>query len=200
MAGAEHQPRLFVDSVDRDGTVVINDRCVLRTADGVRVVIVVGMVVAHYVIPDRMAEAYAMVNLVEHGWAAQTEVARAFGCSTRSVRRHEDRFQTGGLSALGRTGGYPSGRKRLAPGREPLVRRLKAQGLPNREIARRLGVTPKAVRKLLKRLGWDPQDADQLGLPIARPGGTQTCPLFRRRRPRTDRGRPLNRERAASPR
>jgi len=178
MAGAEHQPRLFADSLDRDGTVVINDRCVLRTADGVRVVIVLDVVVAHYVVADRMAEAYAMVNLVEHGWAAQTEVARAFGCSTRSVRRHEDRFQTGGLRALGRTGGYPSGRKRLAPGREPLVRRLKAQGLPNREIARRLGVTPKAVRKLLKRLGWDPQDADQLGLPIARPGGDPNVSAF----------------------
>lgn len=171
MAGAERQPRLFSDPVDSDGTVVINDRCVVRTADGVRVVIVSGVISAHYAVDDRMAESYAMVNLVEHGWAEQKEVARAFDCSTRSVRRHQDRFHTGGLGALGRTDGYPQGRKRLAHDREALVRRLKEQGVAHREIARRLGVTPKAVRKLLKRLGWHAQEAEQMGLPIARPAG-----------------------------
>lgn len=48
-----------------------------------------------------------MVNLVEHGWAEQKDVARAFGCSTRSVRRHQERFQAAGLAALGRAAGYP---------------------------------------------------------------------------------------------
>jgi len=35
-----------------------------------------------------------------------------------------------------------------------LVRRLKTQGFSNYEIARRIGVTEKAIRKQLKRLGW----------------------------------------------
>ena len=39
-------------------------------------------------------------------------------------------------------------------------------------------MTPKAVRQLLKRLGWDPQDADQVGLPIARPGGDPNVSAF----------------------
>lgn len=43
--------------------------------------------------------------------------------------------------------------------------------MATREIARRLGVIPKAVRKLLKRLGWHDQDAVQMGLPIAHPRG-----------------------------
>lgn len=171
MAGAERQPRLFAEPVGGDGTVLINDRCVVRTADGFRVVIVSGAIMAHYAVADRMAETYAMVNLVEHGWAAQHEVARAFGCSTRSVRRHQDRFQAAGLIALGRAAGYPRGRTRVAPGREPLLRRLKTHGVANREIARRLGVTPKAVRKLLKRLGWHDPAPAQMGLPIGRPGG-----------------------------
>jgi len=171
MAGAERQPRLFADPVGGDGIVLINDRCIVRTADGFRVVIVSGAIMAHYAVADRMAETYAMVNLVEHGWAAQHEVARAFGCSTRSVRRHQDRFQAAGLVALGRAAGYPPGRRRVAPRRECLVRRLKAQGLATREIARRLGVTPKAVRKLLKRVGWHEPDATQMGLPIAHPEG-----------------------------
>jgi transposase len=171
MAGADRQPDLFADSVSGDGTVFINDRSVVRTADGVRVVIVSGAIMAHFAVTDRMAEAYAMVNLVEHGWAEQQEVARAFGCSTRSVRRYQDRFQSAGLTALGRTPGYPRGRKRVTVSREGVVHRLKAQGLATREIARRLGVTPKAVRKQLKRLGWHDTEAAQIGLPIGPPGG-----------------------------
>jgi len=42
-----------------------------------------GVVSAQYAVEDRMAEAYAMVNLVEQGWATQQEVARAFACSAR---------------------------------------------------------------------------------------------------------------------
>jgi hypothetical protein len=37
------------------------------------VVIVSGIPVAHYVVTDRMAEAHAMVNLVEQGWADQND-------------------------------------------------------------------------------------------------------------------------------
>ena len=171
MAGADRQPGLFADPVGGDGTVFINDRCVVRTAAGVRVVIVSGAIMAHFAVTDRMAEAYAMVNLVEHGWAEQQAVARAFRCSTRSVRRYQDRFQSAGLAALGRAAGYPRGRRRVAARLEGLVHRLKAQGLATREIARRLGVTPKAVRKRLKRLGWHDPEATQMGLPIGRPGG-----------------------------
>jgi len=41
---------------------------------------------------DRMADAHAMVTLVAQGLAQQNEVARAFGCSARTVRRHERCF------------------------------------------------------------------------------------------------------------
>jgi len=185
MAGAERQRPLFPEPRDSESPVVINDRCLLRTAHGFRVVIVSGVVLAHYAVDDRMAEAYAMVNLVEQGWAEQTDVARAFGCSTRSVRRHQGRFHTGGLAALGRTDGYPRGLRRVTSSREQFVRRLKDQGVANREIARRLGVTSKAVRKLLKRVGWRDRDGEQIPL-LTPPGGDpnlsaspseQTCPF-----------------------
>lgn len=139
MAGAERQASLFSEPAEGDSPVVINDRCLVRTADGCRVVIVSGMVLAHYATNDRMAEVYAMVNLVEQGWADQIEVARAFGCSTRSIRRHQRRFHAGGLSALGRAGGYPRGLRRATGSREQTVRRLKERGVATREIARRLG-------------------------------------------------------------
>ena len=62
---------------------------------------------------DRMAEAHAMVSLVEQGWASQNEVARAFGCSVRTVRRYQRRFEEGGLAALGRTERLPAGARRV---------------------------------------------------------------------------------------
>ncbi len=165
MAGPKNQPELFPQSGVPAGTTVINDRCLLRTEYDFRIVLVSGIVLLQYAVGDRMAEAYAMVSLVQQGWAEQNDVARAFGCSVRSVRRYQRRFETGGLAALGRTDGYPVRRPRLSRSREQLVRRLRGQGLATREIARRLGVTPKAVRKLLKRLGFPERTPAQLPLP-----------------------------------
>jgi hypothetical protein len=82
--------------------VAINDRCVIRTREGHRVVVVSGVALAQYAVGDRMAEACAMVSLVEQGWADQDDVARAFGCSARTLRRHQRRFEAGGLAAAGR--------------------------------------------------------------------------------------------------
>ena len=133
---------------------VINNRCLIRTQDGYRVVMVSGIVMAHYAVTDRMAQAHAMVSLVEQGWADQIEVAGAFNQSARTVRRQQRRFEDGGLAALGSTNGYPSGRARLPAARQELVHKLKANGHSNCEIARRIGVSETAVRKLLRRLGW----------------------------------------------
>src|SRR3972149_1353794 len=83
MAGADRQRPLFSEPSDTSGPVVVNDRCLLRTAHGFRVVVVSGVVSAQYAVEDRMAEAYAMVNLVEQGWATQQEGARAFAGSAR---------------------------------------------------------------------------------------------------------------------
>jgi len=145
---------LFPDVHNPQGTRVINDRCLLRTQDTHRVVLVSGIVLAQYTLSDRMAEANVMVSLVEQGWAYQNEVAAAFDCSVRTVRRHLRRFQQGGLAALGHGSGYPRGQRRLQDSRTRLMQRLKAEGHSHCEIARRLGVSETAVRKLLRRLGW----------------------------------------------
>jgi hypothetical protein len=96
------------------------------------------------------------------------------------VRRHQQRFEEGGLTALGHTNGYPPGRARLAAARERLVQRLKAQGVGQREIARRIGVSEKAIRKLLQRLGWKatPPTQSQLlleAVPTADPNLSAFC-------------------------
>ena len=145
---------LFPETRNSPDTWVINERCLVRTQDRYRVVIVSGVVLAHYALTDRMAEAQAMVSLVEQGWADQNDVARAFGCSARKVRRDQQRYEEGGLAALGQPRGYPEGRARLSASRRQMVQRLKAQGHSHCEIARRLGVTETAIRKLLRRMGW----------------------------------------------
>ena len=128
--------------------------------------VVSGMILAQYAVSDAMSEAHAMVSLIDQGWAEQKEVARAFNCSARSVRRHQRRFEEGGLPALGRTSGYPKGHPRLPASRTRQVTRLKEQGLSNCQIAACMGVSETSVRKVLKRIGWtDPQSA-QVHLPM----------------------------------
>src|SRR5512137_1005960 len=155
--GAGESDDLFPDLRNPEGRQIINERCLVRTQDQHRVVLVSGMVLAQYALSDPMAEAYARVQLVEQGWAAQSDVARAFACSTRTVRRDQRRFEEGGLAALGRPDGYPPGRPRLTGSRRRLVEQLKGEGYFQRAIARRVGGGEDAVRKLLRRLGWKAQ-------------------------------------------
>jgi len=130
-------------------TVVINGRATLRVEGEQRVVVVAGLPVHHYGVGDAVAEAYAMVFLVDSGFAQQHEVARAFGCSVHTVRRHQRRYAEGGMAALAPRSGWRLGRRRVASKRLRVVERLKAEGVGNREIARRLGVSEKAIRKLV---------------------------------------------------
>jgi DNA-binding CsgD family transcriptional regulator len=158
----------FPDARYPEGTCVINDRCLLRKQDDHCVVLVAGIVLAQYCRADALAAAHAMVSLVEQGWATQTEVARVFGCAVRTVRRHQRRFERGGLASLARAEGFPRGRSRVPQARQRMVERWRAQGHSQREIARRIGVNEKAVRKLLRRLGWRPTPVVQpeLGLEL----------------------------------
>lgn len=169
MAEPYIQGDLFPSVSTPEGTVVINGRCLIRTQDRHRVVIVSGILLSQYALGDRMAEAYAMVNLVEQGWADQNDVARAFGCSERTIRRHQQRFEEGGLPALGHGRGFPKGRQRLGKSRTRLIQRLKAEGHSNCEIGRRVGISEKAVRKTLRRLGWKPQPHEEALLPLNLP-------------------------------
>src|SRR5205085_2357217 len=130
-------------------TVVINARCSLRIEADQRVIVVAGLPVHHYRAQDAVAEAYAMVFLAEAGFAQQTELARAFARSVRSVRRYQRRYAQGGMAALGREEGWRRGRRRISGKRLRGIETLKSEGMSNRVIAHRLGVNEKAIRKLV---------------------------------------------------
>ncbi|MBU1914686.1 MAG: helix-turn-helix domain-containing protein [Candidatus Thermoplasmatota archaeon] len=145
---------------------MVNARVSFRTLDGYRVVSVDSLVLHHYPVDDRLAEAYAMVTLVDVGYASQNDVARAFGYSARTLRRYQQRFGAGGLQALGRTPGRPAGSRtagRKHRSRDQGILRLKNEGVTNRNIARQLGMDEKAIRKRLRQLGWQPPE-EQLAL------------------------------------
>jgi DNA-binding CsgD family transcriptional regulator len=144
--------------------VPINERCLVRACGQHRVVVVCGLPVLQFAADDRLAKTHAMINLVQQGWGDQNDVARAFGCSTRTLRRHEMRFAEGGLSALARPRGYPQGRSRLSKWRKRQIVRLKEEGRSNRHIAQKVGVSEMAIRKLLKRWGWEPVKVPQAEL------------------------------------
>jgi transposase len=130
-------------------TVVINARCSLRIEADRRVIVVAGLTMHQYLAEDAVAEAYAMVSLVESGYARQKEVARAFGRSVRSMRRFQRRYAQGGTAALGWQKGWRRGRRRVPGKRLRAIEMLKSQGMSNRAIAHRLGVSEKAIRKLI---------------------------------------------------
>ena len=131
-----------------------------RTEGTQRVISVHGVVFAHYGVEDRAAEAYSMVTLWESEYATQTQIARAFGCSARSLRRYQDRFAADGIAGLvskpGRPAGRPSGNAKDR-GRDQTILHLKTKGVGNRAIAGKLGLSEGAIRKRLLRLGWQPQ-------------------------------------------
>lgn len=98
-----------------------------------------------------------MVNLVEAGFADQNDVTRVFGYSVRTLRRCEERYDQGGIAALGRAGGRPqeaSSQRKVDRRRDRLVHGMKNEGLSNCEVGRRLGISEAAVRKRVKRSGW----------------------------------------------
>jgi transposase len=143
------QQALALPSPAASNTVVINARCSLRIEAADRVIVVAGLPVHHYRAEDVIAEAYAMVFLVESGFAQQTDVARAFARSVRTVRRYQGRYAQGGMAALDREEGWRRGRRRVSGKRLRSIEMLRSQGMSNRAIAHRLGVSEKAIRKLV---------------------------------------------------
>jgi len=131
-----------------------------RTEGTQRVISVHGVVFAHYSVEDQAAEAYAMITLWESEYATQSQIARAFGYSARSLRRYQERFAAEGIRALVRKSGRPAGRRSGSAkqrGRDQTILHLKTKGASNRAIAGKLGLSEKAIRKRLRRLGWQPQ-------------------------------------------
>ena len=159
------QSDLFPEFSPAPQMVFVNDSVSLQSEADQRVILVHGVVYSHYSREDRTAEAYAMVKLYESGYADQNDLARSFGYSTRTLRRFQKRLHSGGLSALVRPEGRPGGSIGAKPtARDRTILRLKTQGVSNRGIGGRLGLSEMMIRKILSRMGWQP--APEATLPL----------------------------------
>src|SRR5262249_56211689 len=94
------QHALALPSPTPSNSVVINARCSLRIEADQRVIVLAGLPVHHYCAQDAVAEAYAMVFLVDSGFAQQTDVARAFDRSVRTLRRYQRPYAHAGMPPL----------------------------------------------------------------------------------------------------
>jgi len=158
------QEQLFTDPSPGSNTVFVNERVSFQTENHQRLILVQGVVFSHYSLQDRAAEAYSLVKLFESGYADQNDLARCFGYSARTLRRFQQRLQSGGLNCLARPRGRPSGRpsqSQLLSPRDRTILQLKTHAMSNRWIAGRLGLSEKMIRKCLRRLGWtDPPQSE----------------------------------------
>ena len=151
MEAADKQPDLPSLSIPPSDTVMINGRCTLRREGTARMVCVAGLVMHHWIAGDQMAEKYAMVSLVQCGYANQNDVARAFGCTTRALRNYQHRYEFGGMTALKRSSEH---RPRIQKKPSPWVRMavvMQVNGLSVRDIAIRLKVSKTTVSRWLIR-------------------------------------------------
>jgi len=165
-----HQPELPLSLPLSSDVIAINGRCVYKREGRVRMVCVAGLPMHHWAEGDATGQAHAMVSLVQCGYAEQTEVARAFGCSTRTLRRYERQYEVHGMAGLGRSGGRPLG-QRAAP--SPWVQTaalLQQQGVALRTIAERLKLSVGVVSEWLSRPGQGDTD------PPAAPPFDETTP------------------------
>ena len=146
-----------------------------------------GIVLAQYALTDRMAEAHAMVSLVEQGWADQNEVARAFALRRAHGATASTTLRGGRVGRLGTApAAIPVGAARLAVCAAAIG--PTTQGPRARSSARSPAGSGSARRPSASScVGWDGKPASpvQSELPLeATPLRTQTCPVLRPRPPR----------------
>ncbi len=137
-----------------DGSGFINQNCRFHDNDGFRAVFFCGLPIYRVSLDDIVQLRFVAVALRQGGMCTQPEIARVFGHSVGSQCRWERRFEENGLDGL--RDRARSGRPRsLDTGQISYVRRWFKEGISNREMARRLGVSEASIRRDLKRLGLE---------------------------------------------
>jgi transposase len=142
----------------------VNARAQVHIEGDARAVVVGGVAVFRYTSDDPGGEAFARVLLVNSGAAKVTAVAKAFGCARLSVYRERARFDEGGIEGLVRSKPGPKHPRKLRDATLSRMLALKRQGVPNLQIAHKLGVTEGAIRAACKRLGIGPSKPETLPL------------------------------------
>ena len=105
-----------------------------------------------YSVDDAVSEILVAAQLLDLGLAKPRELKPVLGCSMRSLHRARRTYLDGGAAALvpSKRGPKPSG---IEEGRATAIRTMHAQGLSQRAMAARLGISQPTVQAALVRLG-----------------------------------------------
>src|SRR5271166_4716551 len=130
----------------------VNQRLWFAERDGYRVVFCRHEILYRVALNDPHHLALIAVMLRQSELATQTEIAAAFGHSVATQRRWETRYRQHGdvgLQAKTPTGRHPA----LDRSQVAFVHHWFAQGVHNREMARRLAVSETTIRRVLRQAG-----------------------------------------------
>jgi hypothetical protein len=133
--------------------------------DGYRVVFCRHEVIYRVALCDAVFLALIAVTLRQSELATQIEIANAFGHSVATQRRWETRYSQDGVDGLRPKS--PTGRPgKLDRGQCVFVQQWFQQGVSNLEMARRLGVSEAAIRRVLRQSGLRRQALPEPELPF----------------------------------
>lgn len=149
-------------------TIPINRRYALSAAGDLRVVFLEGQPVMEFHASDQAARDLVMVQLCAHGGLTEVEVARAFDVSRPTVSRARAKYALGGIEALLPKRG-PRGPSKIKDYKQRLMIDMAREGRSKVEIASLLGVNESAVRKALRRLGFEELAVRQSKLALREP-------------------------------
>ena len=111
------------------------------------------------------ARRLAALHLIDVKAATQREVAAGFGTTPATVRRWSKDYRAEGLAGLLRDRTGPKGPSKLTPERAQEIRDLRAQGLSERQVAERAGLSRATVRRVLSQVPATPAPAPAAKLP-----------------------------------
>ncbi len=147
----------------------VNRHVQLAESEGTRVVLLDGQLLLHYLLGDRENEAFVIGTLARGGHAGVKELARAFGVDVKTVYRYRRKLEKGGLREFLRKKTGPKGAFKLDRVLRRRILTLKGEGLSNRAVARKLGIAPNSVGRVLREEEYQAPEPPRLP-------GTETLP------------------------
>lgn len=139
--------------IENEDAIEINESLWYTDNDGYRIVYQGwGTPLYRISIDDEVEVRFVAVSLRLGGFARQYEIAKAFRHSVESQRRWEHLYQKAGIEGL-HNKKSPGPAFKITNTQEQCIRKWFKEGLSNAEMARRLEVTEKTIRRSLKRLG-----------------------------------------------
>ena len=153
------QTKLFLEeNLIDNNRIIINNHAWICIEENIRVIFLSGIPIYNYNEEDKVGKNLVMVLLANVGLALTNEIAHAFDVHRCTIYRLQKKIEDGGISNLIEKKSGPKRGKKIKAEKEKLLKKLKSQGMSNRKIASKLGLSETGIRKALKRIGYKPEE------------------------------------------